>query len=395
MTIDSDPPSPIGNRLRSRTGGNRETHEASDTRFRDGFRRDAKPQPPPHHGRLSQDGSFTFHRHDAEPQSPRDAAPSARNIDTSQTRDNFSQVMYTNRVLREENELLKRENKRLEEQVRTANRESRDLRQNVLNLQRDVDRKSFECSNLRAEVKDLVEKSNAPANQGTMWSFRFFQGTRSSHSSAENAIAELQRQADDYERKVRELVSENYQLQLKAADCEQKVEELVPENYQLQRKAADCQRKIKELEAENYTLQRKATDCEQKIAELGAENRTLGRKGADSERKIGELAAENSKLQRRDAERKEQMQVQTTRFADELEAVRNRGFTSIPNLSDTAVQQNWRKLCFAVRQSVSIHLPESLDLATIECLAGVEEFSWLPNMPKTLRAPLFCPMLLE
>ncbi|KAK4035110.1 hypothetical protein C8A01DRAFT_18158 [Parachaetomium inaequale] len=207
-----------------------------------------------------------------------------------------------------------------------------------------------------------------------VWPFTFFQGTRSSHNSAENPIAELQRKAAEYERNIGELVAENYQLQHRAADCERKIGEVGAENCKLQRKAGDYERKVKELQAENYKLQRRAADCE---------------------RKIGELGAENCKLQRKDAERKEQMQLQTTRFAAELKAIRNKDFVNIPNLSDAAVQGNWRTLCFSVRQFVSIHLPESLDLSTIEALAGSEAFSWLPNASKTLQAPLFCPILLE
>ncbi|KAK3294583.1 uncharacterized protein B0H64DRAFT_190626 [Chaetomium fimeti] len=119
----------------------------------------------------------------------------------------------------------------------------------------------------------------------------------------------------------------------------------------------------------------------------------LKTKLANDEWKIGGLQAENHKLQSEVAEHQKQLQLQTSQFSGELEAIKSNIFVNVPSLSDTAIQGKWGALCFSVRQFVSVHLPESLDLPTIQGLADVEHFDWLPDT--LLRTPLLCPILLE
>jgi uncharacterized coiled-coil protein SlyX len=130
------------------------------------------------------------------------------------------------------------------------------------------------------------------------------------------------------------------------------------------------------------------TAAENTIAELET-------KVAGYERKIKELEAHTSQLEQQTAEQKKSMQVQTARFAQELEVIRNKTATNTPSLSDTDIQGRWSALGFSVRQFVSNHLPESLDPATIQFLAELKQFNWLPQMAKTLQVPLLCPILLE
>jgi FtsZ-binding cell division protein ZapB len=112
-------------------------------------------------------------------------------------------------------------------------------------------------------------------------------------------------------------------------------------------------------------------------------------------RRFQELVAENSRLLHQTSEQENLIRAQTTSFARELEATRGAGFVKMQRISDTEIQSKWKALCFAVRQFVTTHLPEALDLKTVQVLLQQQEFKWLPEAAKTLQSPVFCSIILE
>lgn len=121
----------------------------------------------------------------------------------------------------------------------------------------------------------------------------------------------------------------------------------------------------------------------------------LSTNSARHEDRIRELEEENRKLRATITEKERQIDAQTADFARELEDITSKELIRAPRVSDKEIQGRWKSLVFSVRRFVSAHLPGSLDQNTVQSIAELDDFKWLPEITKTMRAPLLCHVVLE
>lgn len=184
-------------------------------------------------------------------------------------------------------------------------------------------------------------------------------------------------------------------------------DELVEENRLLRRDVKSLMRSIELKSIESSGLRNKLVQLGQNGASGGqrsgsGDNQNLDygptaelqQKIAEYEDHVRNLEAQNTQLLRNASDCESHIQSQTAQFARELEDIRGNDFRA-PKVSDSEIQGKWKALGFAVRQFVSKHLPESLDLPAVQHIAQQEEFKWLPEISKTLRYPFLCSIVLE
>ncbi|KAK4154994.1 hypothetical protein C8A00DRAFT_13908, partial [Chaetomidium leptoderma] len=121
----------------------------------------------------------------------------------------------------------------------------------------------------------------------------------------------------------------------------------------------------------------------------------LREKLARYKRHLRDLAAENRELHQRTTTQARQLQAQSSGFAQELDDLKSKAFVKCAKVSDTEVQGKWKTLGFSIRQFVMSHFPVALDRQTVQLLAPMEEFMWLPEMATTLQTPMVCHIVLE
>ncbi len=280
----------------------------------------------------------------------------------------FDRASHESQRYKQKTEALKKQNANLGDASRIPSAENAAMHHGNHSLRAAHDQIAAE----KKEVANL-QKERLAASRGQSWiNWSFLSGTRDSEkaeeNAEENAIAEAHKKIERREQKIRALEDENRNLQQKMSE-------------QADRMAKHHEHRIGSLEDKNRKLQQKFEQADRMVQHC--------------EQRIGSLEEKSHKLQHKVSEQKDHIQQQTLGFVEELEALKSKASIDAPRLADTEVQTRWRALGFAVRQFVSVHLPEPLDPSTVQQLAHMDTFSWLPGMTETLRAPIFCSAFLE
>ncbi|KAK4465826.1 hypothetical protein QBC42DRAFT_154152, partial [Cladorrhinum samala] len=113
---------------------------------------------------------------------------------------------------------------------------------------------------------------------------------------------------------------------------------------------------------------------------------------------VEKLQDSNKHLRQRIAEQEQNMRMQTIKFAQELDKAKSQGPLKITKVSDNEIQNQWKQLCFLVRQFVDNHLPRSLHFRAVE--KSWARSSYAPMVLRAefrhhLQSPMFCPVFLE
>ena len=290
-------------------------------------------------------------------------------VERSEPCTKFDRATHESQRYKQKTEALKKQNANLGDASRIPSAENAAMHHGNHSLRAAHDQIAAE----KKEVANL-QKERLPASRGQSWisNWNFLSGTRESvkaeENAEENAIAEAHKKIERREQKIRALEDENRNMQQKMSE-------------QADRMTKHHEHRIGSLDDKNRKLQQKSE--------------RVDRMAQHYEQRIGSLEEKNHKLQHTVSEQKDHIHQQTLGFVEELEALKSKAFIDAPRLSDTEVQTRWRALGFAVRQFVSVHLPESLDPSTVQQLAYMDTFSWLPGMMEALRAPIFCSAFLE
>lgn len=92
------------------------------------------------------------------------------------------------------------------------------------------------------------------------------------------------------------------------------------------------------------------------------------------------------------------MRIQTIKFGQELNKAKSQGSLEIPKVSENEIQNQWKQLCFLVRQLVDNYLPKSLHFRAVEKSWARSSYAPMvlrPEFKHHLQSPMFCPVLLE
>ena len=207
-----------------------------------------------------------------------------------------------------------------------------------------------------------------------------------------------------------------------------KIDALVGQDFKPTDDLGRCYREvIKDLAVQHSALEHEVNDLKKQLAPLPNSSRwgnlnLLPRAGVGREsdiqhqREISEshkkykaeieraqahvekLQDSNKHLRQRIAEQEQNMRMQTIKFAQELDKAKSQGPLKITKVSDNEIQNQWKQLCFLVRQFVDNHLPRSLHFRAVE--KSWARSSYAPMVLRAefrhhLQSPMFCPVFLE